>query len=76
MVLNVGAKSGVKVNDQFSVERVTKEIKDPATGNVIRRMTNKMGYIQISEVDAVSAVGKIVSGSGFKVGDFAKTVTQ
>ena len=32
IVLNVGAKAGLKVGDQLNVERVTREIKDPATG--------------------------------------------
>src|SRR6266446_785967 len=30
VILNVGAKAGVKVGDQLSVERVSREIKDPA----------------------------------------------
>ncbi len=76
VVLNVGAKAGVKAGDQLSVERVTKEIKDPATGKVIRRMSSKIGVIHVTEVDDVSAVAKIVSGSGFRVSDMAKTVTQ
>ena len=76
VVLNVGAKAGLKVGDQLSIERVAKEIADPATGKVIRRMTSKIGVIQVTDVDDVSAVAKIVSGSGFKVGDLAKTVTQ
>lgn len=76
VVLNVGAKSGLKVGDQLSVERVTSEIKDPATGQVIRRMTNKIGVVEVTEVDDASAVCKIVSGSGFQVGDAVKTVTQ
>ena len=33
IVLNVGGKAGIKVGDQFNVERVTKEIKDPTTGS-------------------------------------------
>jgi len=76
VVLNVGAKSGLKAGDQLSVERVTREIKDPATGKVIRRLSSKIGVIEVTEVDAVSAVAKIVVGTGFKVGDLAKTVTQ
>ena len=39
IVLNVGAKTGLKVGNQMNVVRVTSEIKDPATGAVIRRMT-------------------------------------
>lgn len=76
IVLNVGSKNGLKVGDEMSIERVTKEIKDPSTGQVIRRMTTPVGVIKITDVDAGSAVAAIVSGSGFKVGDAAKTVTQ
>jgi hypothetical protein len=76
IVLNVGAKAGLKVGDQLSVERVTKEIKDPSTGQVIRRMSSPIGVIKLTDVDDVSAVGAAVSGSGFKVGDAVKTVTQ
>lgn len=76
LVLNVGAKNGVKVGDQMSVERVSKEIKDPTTGKVLRRLSSEVGKIEISDVDDVSAVGKVVSGQGFKVGDVVKSVTQ
>lgn len=76
IVLNVGAKAGVKVGDQLSIERVTREIKDPATGQVIRRMTQPVGMVRVTDVDDISAVCSPVSGSGFKVGDAAKTVVQ
>lgn len=76
IVLNVGAKAGLKVGDQLTVERVTKEIKDPSTGQVIRRMASPVGVIKLTDVDDISAVGTAVSGSGFKVGDACKTVTQ
>ncbi len=76
VVLNVGSKSGLKNGDQMAIERVTREIKDPATGKVLRRMADKIGVIQVTSIDANSAEAKIVSGSGFKVGDMAKTTTQ
>lgn len=76
VVLNVGSKAGIKVGDQMSVERVSQEIKDPTTGKVLRRMSSEVGKIEISDVDDVSAVGKVVSGQGFKVGDVVKTTTQ
>jgi curli biogenesis system outer membrane secretion channel CsgG len=76
IVLNVGGKVGLKVGDQLNVERVTREIKDPATGQVIRRMTSPVGVIRLTDVDPVSAVGTIVSGSDFKIGDSVKTITQ
>jgi len=76
VVLNVGGKAGLKVGDQLSVERVTSEIKDPATGNVLRRLTSKLGIIEVVDVDDVSAVCRVVSGADIKVGDMAKTVTH
>ncbi len=76
VVLNVGAKSGLKVGDQLTVERVKQEIKDPASGQVLRRITNKIGTLQVTDIDEISAVCKIVNGAGFKVGDLAKTATQ
>lgn len=76
IILNVGAKNGVKVGDQLNVERVTKEIKDPATGKVIRRLATAVGVIRVTDVDDISAVATTVSGSGFKVGDAVKTTTQ
>jgi curli biogenesis system outer membrane secretion channel CsgG len=76
VVLNVGGKAGLKVGDRLSIERVTNEIKDPATGKVIRRMSSQVGMIELTDVDAISSVGKILSGSDFKVGDLAKTATE
>jgi curli biogenesis system outer membrane secretion channel CsgG len=76
VILNVGSKAGVKAGDQLNIERVSREIKDPASGKVIRRMTSSVGMVRVTEVDADSAVASVVSGTGFKIGDAAKTVTQ
>jgi len=76
IVLNVGSGTGIKVGDQMNVERVTQIIKDPSTGQVIRRLASPVGVIRITDVDAKSAVGVVVSGTDIKVGDAVKTVTQ
>ncbi|MBZ5570310.1 MAG: CsgG/HfaB family protein [Acidobacteriia bacterium] len=76
IVLNVGGKQGVKVGDQLNVERVTKEIKDPSTGKVIRRLATAVGVVKVTDVDDISSVCTAVSGTGFKIGDAVKTVTQ
>lgn len=76
IVLNVGAKAGVKVGDELSVERVTKEIKDPSTGQVIRRLASPIGTIRVTDVDDISSIAAAVTGTDFKVGDAVKTVTQ
>jgi hypothetical protein len=60
----------------MSVERITSTIKDPATGAVLRKMTSRLGELVVTDVDDVSAVCKAVNGTGFKVGDMAKTEVQ
>ncbi len=69
IVINVGLKAGVKVGDRLQIKRETSAIKDPATGKVIRRMTEPVGEIYITEVDAQSAVGKFQGTGKPKVGD-------
>ncbi len=76
VILNVGGKAGIKVGDQFNVERVTREIKDPTTGAVLRRLATAVGIVKATDVDDLSAICEPVSGTGFKVGDKVKTVTQ
>jgi len=75
-VINVGAKAGLKSGQQMTVERVTKEIKDPATGKVLRKLSTQVGTLTVTDVDDVSAIAKPVQGTGFKVGDVVKTQSQ
>ncbi|MGA9062507.1 MAG: CsgG/HfaB family protein [Terracidiphilus sp.] len=76
IILNVGAKAGIKVGDQLQVLRVTREIKDPSTGAVIRRLTSPIGVVRATDVDDASSVCVPVSGSGFQEGDQVTSVTQ
>jgi curli biogenesis system outer membrane secretion channel CsgG len=74
VILNKGQSDGFQAGMKLSIERITKEVKDPTTGKVIRQVTQSVGTIEITEADAQSSVAKIVSGRGFKVGDVAKPV--
>jgi len=76
VVLNVGSGAGLQAGDQLAIERVTATIKDPTTGKVIRQMTTPVGEVRVVNVDALSSVCNILSGSGFKVGDLAQTTTH
>lgn len=69
LIINVGSKAGVKVGDRLQVRRAVREIKDPDTGKVIRRVEDTMGEVVITEVDEGSAVGKYSGASPAKVGD-------
>ena len=74
LVLNVGTRAGLKVGDRLEVKRPIREIRDPASGKVIRRIEDKLGVLVITEADEQSAVGAY-SGTGQpKVGDAVKTI--
>ena len=73
IIINVGSAAGVHVGDKLEVSRVTRVIKDPATGKPLRSIESKLGQLTITSVDSGSAVGTF-SGSGtIKVGDTVKT---
>jgi curli biogenesis system outer membrane secretion channel CsgG len=76
IVLNKGTSAGYQQGMRVTIERVTKEVKDPATGQVIRRLTQPVGIVEITEADSQSSVAKVVSGTQFKVGDVAKPNQQ
>jgi curli biogenesis system outer membrane secretion channel CsgG len=72
IVINIGSKAGVKVGDTLRVKRIGREIRDPATGKVIRRDEASLGDLTITEVDELSAVGKFSGAGKPKIGDAAK----
>jgi curli biogenesis system outer membrane secretion channel CsgG len=74
IIINKGSQAGFRTGMTLSIERVAREVKDPDTGAVLRRVTTPIGRIQLTEVDAQSGVGRILSGSGFQVGDKARAV--
>jgi curli biogenesis system outer membrane secretion channel CsgG len=76
LILNKGATDGYRTGMIVSLERVSREVKDPATGNVLRRITAPIGQAKLTEVDASSSVATVISGTGFRVGDLAKPVNQ
>jgi flagellar assembly FlgT-like protein len=69
VTVNAGSKAGIKVGDKLEIKRKVREIKDPATGKVLRRVEDKVGDMVITEVDEGSAVGKFTGAGPAKVGD-------
>lgn len=72
VIINKGSQDGFRTGMRLSIERVDREVTDPETGEVLRRVTTPIGQIELTEVDGGSGVGRIVSGSGFQVGDKAR----
>jgi hypothetical protein len=74
LIINVGTRGGVKVGDKLAVKRVGREIRDPATGKVIRRVEDNIGQLTITEADEASAVGKFTGSGTVKVGDSVRSL--
>jgi curli biogenesis system outer membrane secretion channel CsgG len=73
LVINVGSRAGVTVGMRLEVRQVGREIRDPATGRVIRRLDTLLGTMTVTEVDATSAVGTFEGSGTPKAGDRVKT---
>jgi len=73
IVVNVGSSSGVHVGDKLGVTRVSRVIKDPATGKVLRNVEEPVGELSITSVDAGSAEGQFTGSGQPKVGDTVKS---
>jgi curli biogenesis system outer membrane secretion channel CsgG len=69
IILNVGASHGVTAGMELNVERVNKVIKDPASGRVLRELTDQVARIRITSADEGSSEAEIISGGGIQVGD-------
>ncbi len=59
----------MKVGDVLNVSRPVRVVKDPATGKVIKSVTDKVGSATVTEVDDDSATATFAGGGGPKVGD-------
>lgn len=76
VILNVGSDAGAAVGDRMRIERVTREIRDPVTDEILRRLSSEVGTVELIDVDAVSSIGRILVGTAFQIGDLATTVTN
>jgi hypothetical protein len=74
LILNVGSKAGVKVGDTLAVKHPGREIRDPGTGKVLRRIEDTLGTVKITEVEETSSVGKYSGTGTVKVGDTVSTM--
>jgi curli biogenesis system outer membrane secretion channel CsgG len=61
VIINRGQSHGVKVGSYFVVNKVVKEIRDPETNKIIRQQTEEMARIKVTNVEATSCDGVLVS---------------
>jgi curli biogenesis system outer membrane secretion channel CsgG len=72
LIINVGKKSGIHVGDVLDISRPIRVVKDPATGKVIKSITDKVGSATVTDVDDDSATATFAGAGAAKVGDAVK----
>ena len=72
LIINVGTNGGVRVGTEYAVVRPGREIRDPATGRVLRRTTTPVGKFKVTSADETTATGTLTGGPA-KVGDCVGT---
>jgi curli biogenesis system outer membrane secretion channel CsgG len=73
LILDVGSNKGAQVGETLGVYRKVADIRDPATGKIIRTLENKLGDVKVTEVEALSAQGTYSGSVAPKVGDIVKS---
>ena len=73
LVLNVGTRTGVKVGQSLQVIQGGREIRDPATRKVLRRIGTLIGLVTITDADEQSSAGNYNGPAKPKVGDQVKS---
>ncbi|NQU60861.1 MAG: hypothetical protein HQ512_06995 [Rhodospirillales bacterium] len=55
--INAGARAGIEKGDLFMIERVTKTLTDPSTGEVLGTRKKELGVVTIRDVQEKLAIG-------------------
>ncbi len=72
IIVNVGTSAGVHTGDKLAITRITRTIKDPATGKPLRSIEEAIGTVTVISVDATSASGNFSGPGTPKIGDKVK----
>ncbi len=72
VIFNIGSDLGIQLGDALIVEKVVRQVKDPDTGRVIRDVTEQIGTVVITKVDALSACGRWEGRVAPTVGDIVR----
>jgi len=73
LIINVGSKTGLKIGDNLDISRQVRTVKDPATGKVLKTITDKIGSGTVTQIDQDSATVTFNGSGPAKVGDVAQT---
>jgi curli biogenesis system outer membrane secretion channel CsgG len=76
LVLNVGARDGLKLGDHLQIWRAGREIHDPMTGKLLMRDDKLLGEAVITEVQDNFAVAHYGGSEPVQVRDLVKSIRK
>jgi curli biogenesis system outer membrane secretion channel CsgG len=76
LVLNVGARNGVKLGDRLQVWRGGKEIRDPVDGKFLMRDDTLLGEAVVTTVNDISSVAQYKGTEPAKVRDLVRSAPK
>ena len=63
VAINAGARDGIAIGERYEIYRVTKVLRDPATGRVLGARKRHIGALIVDEVDDQLAFGRFTPGA-------------
>lgn len=72
LILNIGAKNGIRVGDRLQVLRAGKEIRDPLSGMLLMRNDTFLGIAVVTNVNDTFSVAHYEGTEPVKVSDMVK----
>ncbi len=78
LFINAGERSGMKVGDQFMIERVSKTMTDPSTGEALSVQKEEIGVLRLTKVEERISSGSFspLSPKPPKRGDSAQLMSR
>jgi len=61
LAINAGSGSGLKEGDRFRVERIVKNLTDPATGEVLSVRRKELGTVRVTSVEEKVSFGSLTA---------------
>ncbi len=76
LVLNIGARQGVKIGDRLQVLRGGNEIRDPATGKVLMTKETPLGEAVVTEVHDIFCLAQYRGNDRVQIRDLVRIISK
>ncbi len=76
VTLNVGMKHGVRVGEEFTIYKLTRNVEDPITGADLGDLFRRLGVVRIMEVGEGFSEAMVQVGANFRQGMIARGEKQ